>query len=67
MAIKKLKHLTVICREIYEEKGASGVYTYMNKYMEEHPNPNTKYKYCKGCEGQTPHFSNECLICGGTH
>jgi hypothetical protein len=66
MAIKKLIHITVICKGIYEEKGAAGVYAYMNKYMKEHPNPNTKYKYCTGCEGQTPHFGDDCLVCGGT-
>ena len=62
--IKKLKHITTICYELYKEKGASAVYDYCNEYMEKNPNSNIKYKNCKGCEADTPHWYNECLVCG---
>ena len=58
MAIKKLKHITVICRELYEEKGASAVYDYVKD------KPNIHEMYCTQCEVVTPHWSGECLICG---
>ena len=64
MAIKKLKHITVICRELYEEKGASAVYDYMNDYMDKYPDTDVLYKQCTGCEASTPHWHGECLICG---
>jgi hypothetical protein len=60
--IKKLKHITVICRELYEEKGASAVYDYIREKK-----PTTVYDtICIPCEAVTPHWSGECLICG-TH
>ena len=56
--IKKLKHITVICRELYEEKGASAVYDYVRD------KPNIHEMQCTQCEAITPHWSGECLICG---
>jgi len=64
MAIKKLKHITQICKELYEEKGASAVYEYANERMNQMPNGNVSYKQCAGCEAETPHWHDTCLICG---
>jgi len=59
--MRKLKHITVICRELYEEKSASAVYDYANKnLMNRH---DVAYKHCKGCDAETPHWNNTCLIC----
>ena len=49
MAFKKLKHITVICKELYEEKGASAVYDYANERMEKYPDGNVRYKQCTPC------------------
>ena len=57
--IKKLKHITVICRELYEEKGASAVYDYVKN-----SNVKTSEAICTQCEAVTPHWSGGCLICG---
>jgi len=64
MAIKKLKHITVICRELYELKGMSAVCDYVNNYMETHPDSNIEYRQCPHCETQTPFYYNECMVCG---
>ncbi len=64
MAIKKLKHITVICHELYNEKGSSAVYDFCNDYMEKNPDSNVRYKQCTPCEADTPHWHNECLVCG---
>jgi len=64
MAFKKLKHITVICKELYEEKGASAVYDYANERMEKYPDGNVRYKQCTPCAAETPHWFDSCLICG---
>ena len=65
--IKKLKHITVICKELYAEKGASAVYDYVNEFIEKQDSTNISYKECTGCEASTPHWHSECLICGLTN
>lgn len=71
--MKKLKHITQVCRELYEQKGASAVYDYANKHIEKNPNGNVRYKECGHCDANTPHWcmtntmftvQDECLICG---
>jgi len=62
--IKKLKHITQICRELYEEKGASAVYDYMNDYMERSITGDVKYEQCLECDASTPAWRGHCLICG---
>lgn len=42
---------------VYEEEGATGVYTYANKLK-------FPYGYCKGCAEETPKVCEQCLICG---
>jgi uncharacterized UBP type Zn finger protein len=64
MAFRKLKHITVICKELYEEKGASAVYDYANERMEKYPDGNVQYKQCTPCDAETPHWFDTCLICG---
>jgi hypothetical protein len=64
MAIKKLKHITVICRELYEAKGASAVHDYVNQYLDKNPGADIKRNFCKACDAETPHYLSECLICG---
>ena len=64
MAIKKLKHITTICRELYELQGMSAVCDYVNQYMDKNPNHNITYKQCPHCETQTPYWYTECLVCG---
>lgn len=62
--MKKLKHITKTCEELYEKHGAGAVYTYCNEYIDAHPNSNVSYKQCTACDAKTPHFCTECLICG---
>ena len=62
--IKKLKHITQICRDLYEEKGASAVYAYMNDYMERSITGDVKYEHCKECAVSVPAWRNNCLLCG---
>ena len=64
MAIRKLRHITTICRELYELHGASAVYDYCNDYMEKNPNSNVRYEQCPHCEAETPKWNGVCLICG---
>lgn len=63
--MKKLKHITQICREIYEEKGPGAVYDYVNDKLEKKTAPPfVGYKECSPCEAETPHWHEECLLCG---
>jgi len=62
--IKKLKHITETCRELYDEQGASAVYEYMNAYMERSKTGDVKYEHCKACEASVPAWRGTCLICG---
>jgi hypothetical protein len=62
--IKKLKHITQICRDLYEEEGASAVFAYMNDYMERSKTGDVKYEHCKECNSETPAWRSICLICG---
>jgi hypothetical protein len=64
MAFKKLKHITVICREMYELQGMSAVIDYINDYIKRYPDSNIEFRQCPHCETQTPYWHNECLICG---
>lgn len=64
MAIKKLRHITQICRELYELHGMSGVIEYVIKYMDKHPDSNIEFRQCPHCETQTPFYYNECMVCG---
>ena len=62
--MKKLKHITVVCRELYEEQGASAVYAYVRNFIERQDDKDISYKQCTPCEAKTPHWCDECLICG---
>ena len=62
--IKKLKHITQICRELYEEKGFGAVCDYMNDYMERSVTGDVKYEQCKECDASVPAWRGNCLICG---
>jgi hypothetical protein len=65
MAIKKLKHITQICRELYELQGMSAVIEYVNQYMEKNPDHhNIEFRQCPHCETVTPYWYNECMVCG---
>ena len=67
--MKKLKHITEICKEIYEEEGMEGVIEHINKALESNnfAYREVHFKKCKGCETETPYWQDECLICGGTY
>jgi hypothetical protein len=64
MAIKKLKHITVICKELYEEKGATAVYGYVRDFLIRQPTTAIAYQDCTPCEANTPQYHGVCLICG---
>jgi 8-oxo-dGTP pyrophosphatase MutT (NUDIX family) len=64
--MKKLKHITTICRELYEETGYTTTMNFIADEIEK-GNPaykDVEYKECYPCESETPHSHNECLICG---
>ena len=47
--------------QIYQEKGMAGVFDYaVEKGI-------TEYRYCSGCETETPEYNNTCLVCGGIY
>lgn len=46
------------CIEIYDEKGAVGVYDYANKHGIH------SWSYCGPCDAETPTIGNICLVCG---
>jgi hypothetical protein len=58
--MKKLKHITKVCQELYEEKGQSAVFDYVN----ERDLPNVQYEYCKACDTDSPAWEHQCLVCG---
>ena len=62
--MKKLKHITVICKELYEAEGASAVYDFVRNYLKRQPNSDIDYKDCTPCEANTPQLNGVCLICG---
>jgi hypothetical protein len=62
--IKKLKHITMICREMFELQGMSAVIDYVNQYMDKNPDSNIEFRQCKHCETLTPFWYDECLVCG---
>jgi hypothetical protein len=64
MAIKKLKHITTICKELYEEKGPSAVYGYVRDFLIRQPTPAIDYRDCTPCDANTPQYHGVCLICG---
>lgn len=41
----------------------SAIYDKFAKVLKKYPTFG-KYKYCKGCESDTPYVKGECLICG---
>ena len=47
--------------QIYQKKGMAGVFDYaVEKGI-------TEYRYCSGCETETPEYNNTCLVCGGIY
>lgn len=64
--MKKLKHITEVCREIYEKEGFSAVCDYVNKYLEgKSPiQMDTAYEFCKACNTEAPAWRHICLCCG---
>ena len=64
--MRKLKHITTICREIYEKKGQSAVHDFVNEQLEKKNGAfkDVTYKECQnGCESKTPHWHDTCLVC----
>ena len=55
--MKKLKHITVICKELYEAEGASAVYDFVRDYLKRQPNSDIDYKDCTPCEANTPQLT----------
>lgn len=64
--MKKLKHLTQICEEKYEEGGAGAVIDYINdaQKMGHSHVKDVYWSNCKPCEAEQPHWKNQCLVCG---
>lgn len=65
--MKKLRHITEICRELYEKTGYTTTMNFINDEIEK-GNPaykDVKYINCSSCESETPHWKDTCLICGG--
>jgi hypothetical protein len=60
--MKKLKHITDICREIYEKKGFAAVCDYANKMMK--TSFDIQYENCKACDTTAPAWRHTCLACG---
>jgi hypothetical protein len=62
----KLKHITEICRKIYERKGLSSVIDHVDFQMQmgNQAYKDVKDQYCTPCDTVTPHWKNECLGCG---
>jgi hypothetical protein len=60
--MKKLKHITEVCREIYEKKGFSAVCDYANKVMK--TSFDIQYENCKACDTEAPAWRHVCLACG---
>ena len=59
------KHITEICREIYEKKGFCGVCDYVNEMLErDNPMPDLGYEFCKACDTEAPAWNHICLACG---
>lgn len=64
--MKKLKHITEICKEIYERSGMSAVIEHVDREVDKN-NPaysEVTYKVCTACDSETPHWEKECLVCG---
>ena len=64
--MKKLKHITEICRELYEKSGYTTTMNYIDEQIKK-GNPAYKdieYFSCSGCESGTPHWKDMCLVCG---
>ena len=65
--MKKLKHITEVCRELYEDEGSGAVYDHANEVIKKQGDSNVHYRNnCKGCEANTPSWHDTCLICGQT-
>jgi len=63
--MKKLKHITKICEELYNSEGAGAVYDHANEFIEKQGDSNVHYRnHCKGCEANTPSWHDTCLVCG---
>jgi len=64
--MKKLKHITEICREIYEKEGFSAVCDYVNKVLESDSlmKSDIAYERCDACNTDAPAWRHVCLACG---
>jgi hypothetical protein len=64
--MKKLKHITEVCREIYEKEGFSAVCDYANKILESDSlmKSDIAYECCKACNTDAPAWRHVCLACG---
>ena len=60
--MKKLRHITDVCKEIYEKKGFAAVCEYANKVMK--TSFDIQYEICKACDTEAPAWRHVCLACG---
>jgi len=51
-------------KKIYEEKGQSAVFDYVNDFNNTSGEP-IPLENCKGCETSSPSLDHVCLVCGG--
>lgn len=55
---KEADEIDKICKLLYEQFGANGVYAYANK------KGITDWRHCSQCESSVPVFKDSCLVCG---
>lgn len=62
--MKKLKHITEVCKEAYEQGGKSAVLALVDKQSDGIKQRITE-SFCNGCADILPHYQgSECLVCG---
>ena len=66
--MRKLKHITEICAEIYEKEGFTAVCEYANKILESESlmKSDIAYERCDACDTDAPAWRHICLACGQT-
>ena len=61
--MRKLKHITVLCREAYERDGVQGVYDMIETFSKT-VRADIKIELCKACESHEASWEHQCLVCG---